>query len=47
MSIQALEQPRDSVLRYGEIVGCELLNCFVSPDTGRWRQWSRKLYCRP
>jgi hypothetical protein len=29
MSIQALEQTRDSVLRYGEVVGCELLNFFV------------------
>jgi len=29
MSIQALEQTRDSVLRYGESVGCELLNFFV------------------
>ena len=28
---QALEQTRDSVLRYGESVGCELLNFFVSP----------------
>jgi hypothetical protein len=28
---QALEQTRDSVLRYGEVVGCELLNFFVSP----------------
>jgi hypothetical protein len=26
---QALEQTRDSVLRYGEPVGCELLNFFV------------------
>jgi len=26
---QALEQTRDSVLRYGERVGCELLNFFV------------------
>jgi len=24
-----LEQTRDSVLRYGEVVGCELLNFFV------------------
>jgi hypothetical protein len=29
MPNQALEQTRDSVLRYGEIVGCELLNFFV------------------
>ena len=29
---QALEQTRDSVLRYGEVVGCELLNFFVSPQ---------------
>lgn len=28
MSIQALEQTRDGVLRYGESVGCELLNFF-------------------
>jgi hypothetical protein len=28
---QALEQTRDSVLRYGEVVGCELLNFFVLP----------------
>ena len=27
---QALEQTRDSVLRYGEVVGCELLNLVVS-----------------
>jgi hypothetical protein len=27
---QALEQTRDNVLRYGEVVGCELLNFFVS-----------------
>ena len=26
---QAFEQIRDSVLRYGEVVGCELLNFFV------------------
>ncbi len=26
---QALEQARDSVLRYGEVVGRELLNLFV------------------
>jgi hypothetical protein len=30
---QALEQTRDNVLRYGESVGCELLNFFVL-DTG-------------
>jgi hypothetical protein len=29
MPNQALEQTRDSVLRYGEVVGCELLNFFV------------------
>ena len=28
---QALEQTRDNVLRYGESVGCELLNFFVMP----------------
>jgi hypothetical protein len=28
---QALEQTRDSVLRYGESFGCELLNFFVLP----------------
>ena len=28
---QSLEQTRDSVLRYGEVVGCELLNFFVRP----------------
>jgi len=28
---QALEQTRDSVLRYGERVGCELLNAIVRP----------------
>jgi hypothetical protein len=33
MSIQALEQTRDSVLWYGESVGCELLNFFVMPST--------------
>jgi len=26
---QALEQTRDSVLRYGEVIGSELLNFFV------------------
>ena len=26
---QALEQTRDSVLRYGELIGCELLNFVV------------------
>jgi hypothetical protein len=31
MPNQALEQTRDSVLRYGEVVGCELLNFFVLP----------------
>ena len=31
MPNQALEQTRDSVLRYGESVGCELLNFFVLP----------------
>ena len=34
MSIQALEQTRDSVLRYGESVGCELLNFFVRQQSG-------------
>ena len=29
MPNQALEQTRDNVLRYGEVVGCELLNFFV------------------
>jgi hypothetical protein len=29
MPNQALEQTRDNVLRYGESVGCELLNFFV------------------
>jgi hypothetical protein len=28
---QALEQTRDSVLRYGERLGCELLNFAVLP----------------
>jgi hypothetical protein len=32
MPNHALEQTRDSVLRYGEVVGCELLNFFVRPD---------------
>jgi len=32
MPNQALEQTRDSVLRYGESVGCELLNYFVMPE---------------
>jgi hypothetical protein len=31
MPNQALEQSRDSVLRYGESVGCELLNFVVRP----------------
>ncbi|TWT66271.1 hypothetical protein Pla123a_46650 [Posidoniimonas polymericola] len=30
---QALEQTCDSVLRYGESVGCELLNFYVLPLT--------------
>jgi hypothetical protein len=30
---QALEQTRDSVLRYGESVACELLNFFVRGST--------------
>ena len=30
MPNQALEQTRDNVLRYGERVGCELLNLVVS-----------------
>jgi len=34
MPNQALEQTRDSVLRYGESVGCELLNFFVSRCEG-------------
>ena len=34
MSIQALEQTRDSVPRYGESFGSELLNFFVPP----WRK---------
>jgi hypothetical protein len=29
MPNQALEQTRDNVLRYGEVVGCELLNFSV------------------
>lgn len=29
MPNQALKQTRDNVLRYGEVVGCELLNLFV------------------
>lgn len=28
---KALQQTRDSVLRYGEVVGCELLNLVVWP----------------
>jgi hypothetical protein len=31
---QALEQTRDSVLRYGEVVGCELLNLGVRLKEG-------------
>ena len=31
MPNQALEQTRNSVLRYGEVVGCELLNFVVIP----------------
>jgi predicted membrane channel-forming protein YqfA (hemolysin III family) len=30
-----LEQTRDSVLRYGEVVGCELLNFFVLQNVER------------
>lgn len=29
MSIRAMERNRDSVLRHGEVVGCELLTFFV------------------
>jgi|GEM_PF-4951827 len=36
MANQALEQTRDSVLRYGEVVGCELLNFFVSRTAAIW-----------
>ena len=32
-SNQTLEQTRDSVLRYGEVIGRELLNFFVRPIT--------------
>ncbi len=32
MSIEALEQRRDSVLRYGEVVGCELLSLPDDPQ---------------
>ena len=35
MSIQALEQTRDSVLRYGERVGRELLNFVVRQQEAR------------
>jgi hypothetical protein len=35
---QALEQTRDSVLRYGEVVGCELLNFFVRQKTWHWAE---------
>jgi hypothetical protein len=34
---QALEQTRDSVLRYGEVVGRELLNFVVLPRDTRAR----------
>ena len=39
---QALEQTRDSVLRYGEVVGCELLNFFVRQQEAQ----SREAPCR-
>jgi hypothetical protein len=45
---QALEQTRDSVLRYGESVGCELLNFFVrswraeDSPVDRWLVWSEE-----
>ena len=35
MPNQALEQTRDSVLRYGASVGCELLNFFVRQQKPR------------
>jgi hypothetical protein len=35
MSIEALEQRRDNVLRYGDSVGGELIKCFVRlPNCG-------------
>ena len=37
MPNQALEQTRDSVLRYGESVGCELLNFFVRQQEAQSR----------
>ena len=37
MPNQALEQTRDSVLRYGEVVGCELLNAVVRQQEAQSR----------
>ena len=36
---QALEQTRDSVLRYGEPVGRELLNLIVRRKMGTFPKW--------
>ncbi len=36
MPNQTLEQTRDSVLRYGESIGCELLNFIVRPTEIRY-----------
>jgi hypothetical protein len=42
---QALEQTRDSVLRYGEVVGCELLNLVVRQQEAQSQSQSRVCPC--
>jgi len=39
-----LEQTRDSVLWYGESVGCELLNFFVLPAKSRSQSMSVRAF---
>ena len=46
MPNQALEQTRDKVLRYGEVVGCELLNFFVRQQKPRAVKPRAVLACR-
>jgi hypothetical protein len=46
MPNQALEQTRDNVLRYGEVVGCELLNFFVRLQDARAEKPLAVLTCR-
>ena len=44
---QALEQTRDNVLRYGESVGCELLNFFVRRLTMKLAEVCHQLHDLP